>query len=75
MPAAICGHVGPRRGDVNKFWLGPFMSLCKRCHESTKRFVELHGFRPDLGSMVGLWTHVIRSTVAAEMGKFTVQVR
>jgi 5-methylcytosine-specific restriction enzyme A len=30
MPATICDHVEPHRGDVNKFWLGPFMSLCKR---------------------------------------------
>jgi tetratricopeptide (TPR) repeat protein len=26
-PAEICDHVEPHRGDVNKFWLGPFMSL------------------------------------------------
>ena len=30
-------HVEPHHGDVNKFWLGPFQSLCKGCHESTKR--------------------------------------
>jgi hypothetical protein len=27
MPAAICDHVDPHRGDVNKFWLGPFQSI------------------------------------------------
>jgi 5-methylcytosine-specific restriction enzyme A len=43
-PAEICDH-----GDVNKFWLGPFMSLCKRGHDSTKRLVETRGFRPDIG--------------------------
>jgi 5-methylcytosine-specific restriction enzyme A len=48
-PATICDHVEPHQGDVNKFWLGPFQSLCKECHDSTKRFVELHGFRPDIG--------------------------
>jgi hypothetical protein len=48
-PATICDHVEPHHGDVNKFWLGPFQSLCKECHDSTKRFVELHGFRPDIG--------------------------
>jgi hypothetical protein len=37
------------RGDINKFWLGPFQSLCKECHDSTKKFVELHRFRPDIG--------------------------
>ena len=39
-PAEICDHVEPHHGDVNKFWLGPFQSLCKRCHDSTKQFVE-----------------------------------
>ena len=49
MPAEICDHVEAHRGDVNKFWLGPFQSLCKSSHDSTKRFVELRGFRPDIG--------------------------
>src|SRR5215831_7334234 len=48
-PATICDHIEPHHGDVNKFWLGPFMSLCKRCHDSTKRLVEIRGFRPDVG--------------------------
>ena len=48
-PATICDHVEPHHGDVNKFWLGPFQSLCKRCHDSTKRLVETRGFRPDIG--------------------------
>jgi 5-methylcytosine-specific restriction endonuclease McrA len=48
-PAETCDHIEPHRGDVNKFWLGPFQSLCKQCHDSTKRFVELHGFRPNIG--------------------------
>jgi hypothetical protein len=25
MPATICDHVEPHHGDVNKFWLGPFL--------------------------------------------------
>jgi 5-methylcytosine-specific restriction enzyme A len=49
MPAEICDHVEPHRSDANKFWLGPFMSLCKHYPDSTKRFVEVHGFRPDIG--------------------------
>ena len=44
-PATICDHVEPHHGDVNKFWLGPFISLCKRCHDSGKRLVEIRGFR------------------------------
>src|SRR6516165_8016473 len=43
-PATICDHIEPHRGDVNKFWLGPFMSLCKRRHDSSKRLVEMRGF-------------------------------
>jgi hypothetical protein len=32
-----------------KFWLGPFQWLCRHCHDSTKRFIELKGYRPDIG--------------------------
>ena len=60
-PATICNHVEPHHGDVNKFWLGPFMSLCKRCHDSTKRFVETRGFRPDIGLDGWPWTRATRS--------------
>jgi 5-methylcytosine-specific restriction enzyme A len=48
-PATICDHVEPHHGDRIKFWSGPFQSLCKRCHDSAKRHVELHGYRPDVG--------------------------
>jgi hypothetical protein len=48
-PATICDHIEQHRGDVNKFWLGPFMSLCKRCHDSDKRLIEIRGYRPDIG--------------------------
>ena len=49
VPATICDHVEPHRGDTNKFWLGPFMSLCKSCHDSTKKLVEQRGYRLDIG--------------------------
>jgi 5-methylcytosine-specific restriction enzyme A len=61
-PATICDHVEPHHGDVYKFWLGPFMSLCKRCHDSTKRFVETRGFRP---AASGLYAGAISESVAA----------
>jgi 5-methylcytosine-specific restriction protein A len=48
-PAKICDHVEPHQGDVNRFWLGPFQSLCKRCHDSAKKFAEARGYRPDIG--------------------------
>ena len=49
-PATICDHIEPHRGDVNKFWLGPFQSLCKPCHDSAKRYVELRGYCSDIGA-------------------------
>jgi 5-methylcytosine-specific restriction protein A len=35
--AVVCDHVEPHRGDVAKFWFGPFQSLCKRHHDSDKQ--------------------------------------
>jgi 5-methylcytosine-specific restriction protein A len=49
VPATICDHVEPHKGDLNKFWLGKLQSLCKDCHDSGKRFVEQRGYRPDVG--------------------------
>ena len=48
-PAVIVDHVEPHRGDISKFWYGELQSLCEPCHKVTKRFVEAHGFRPDIG--------------------------
>lgn len=42
--ATVCDHVEPHRGDEQKFWAGPFQSLCKRCHDGDKRSAEM-GFR------------------------------
>ena len=36
-------------GDVNKFWLGPFQSLCKPCHDGVKKVVEQRGYQLDIG--------------------------
>jgi len=30
--ATDCDHVEPHRGDLTKFWGGPFQSLCASCH-------------------------------------------
>ena len=62
-PATICDHVEPHHGDVNKFWLGPFQSLCKRCHALSRRTVSA----PVSALMGGLWTRAIRSTVAGAL--------
>ena len=40
--ATIVDHVEPHRGDMDKFWRGPFQSLCERCHNSDKQRME-HG--------------------------------
>jgi hypothetical protein len=47
--AVIADHVEPHRGDWNSFWLGKLQSLCKRCHESGKKYAEQRGFRSDIG--------------------------
>jgi 5-methylcytosine-specific restriction protein A len=49
VPAEVCDHVEPHRGDRMKFFTGPFQSLCKRCHDSAKKQIELHGYRKDIG--------------------------
>jgi 5-methylcytosine-specific restriction protein A len=36
----VCDHVDPHGGDVEKFWAGPFQTLCKRCHDSEKQRQE-----------------------------------
>ena len=48
-PAAIADHVEPHRDDINQFWVGKLQSLCLQCHVSTKRFIDLNGYRPDIG--------------------------
>lgn len=45
-PATVVHHGdGGHKGDEHKFWNGPFVSLCKSCHDS-------HGRREDLGQTV-----------------------
>ena len=48
-PATLVDHIVPHQGDVNRFWLGPFQSLCKNCHDVSKREIEMYGFRCDVG--------------------------
>lgn len=51
--ATICDHVEPHRGDMAKFWAGPFQSLCKPHHDVTKQSIEKGGTgkapRPTIG--------------------------
>lgn len=39
-PATVCDHVEPHRGDVERFWAGPFQSVCAPCHNSEKQRQE-----------------------------------
>ena len=34
--ATVCDHIDPHKGDEVKFWSGPFQSLCRDCHNTTK---------------------------------------
>lgn len=38
--ANVVDHIFPHRGDVNKFYRGPFQSLCYAHHNSTKQKME-----------------------------------
>jgi 5-methylcytosine-specific restriction endonuclease McrA len=37
----VCDHVEPHRGDVERFWAGPFQTLCKACHDGQKQKEEI----------------------------------
>lgn len=43
-PATVVDHVNPHRGDPDKFYSGPFQSLCGPCHDSAKSREELAGY-------------------------------
>src|SRR5262245_57330676 len=47
--ANVVDHVTPHRGDWNAFVIGELQSLCDPCHKSTKRQIELRGYRTDIG--------------------------
>lgn len=38
--ATVCDHITPHKGDRELFLSGPFQSLCKSCHDSTKKSME-----------------------------------
>ena len=43
VPATVCDHTEPHRGDLERFWAGPFQSLCDPCHNSDKQRMERGG--------------------------------
>src|SRR5262252_2765953 len=48
--ATVVDHVMPHEGDWNRFRLDPVQSLCKPCHDGTKRFEQNRGFDPTIGA-------------------------
>ena len=44
--AKVVDHIEPHRGDLVKFYNGPFQSLCKMHHDSTKQRQERSGLMP-----------------------------
>jgi 5-methylcytosine-specific restriction enzyme A len=48
-PAVICDHVQRHGGDPERFWRGPFQSLCKVHHDRTKQSDELRGYSTAIG--------------------------
>lgn len=38
--ATVVDHATPHRGDKGRFFSGPFISLCKTCHDSEKKRQE-----------------------------------
>jgi 5-methylcytosine-specific restriction endonuclease McrA len=47
--ATVVDHVVPHKGDWTAFCTGRLQSLCEECHKSTKRQIELRGYRCDVG--------------------------
>lgn len=48
-PATEVDHIHAHKGDMRKFWAGPFQPLCKSCH--SKKTARENGF-----SGQGMWT-------------------
>lgn len=49
VPATVCDHIEPHKGDEARFWNGPFQSLCETCHNGTKQQVERIGYCTEVG--------------------------
>lgn len=55
-PATVCDHKIPHKGNMELFFNGPFQSLCKLCHDSTKQRLEKSGeFGCDENGIVKGW--------------------
>ena len=55
-PATVVDHIIPHKEDMKLFFEGPFQSLCKRHHDSTKQKIEKSGeFGCDKNGIVPAW--------------------
>lgn len=48
-PATVCDHIEPHKGDLDKFFTGPFQSLCAPCHDGIKQSIERKGYSSAIG--------------------------
>lgn len=51
--ATVCDHIDPHKGNVELFYSGPFQSLCKPCHDSSKQSQERIGYSNDIDPASG----------------------
>jgi 5-methylcytosine-specific restriction endonuclease McrA len=49
IPAEVADHVEPHKGNWNAFRLGALRSLCKLCHDSSKKRTEARGYSSEIG--------------------------
>lgn len=55
-PANTVDHIERHGGNMDKFFAGPFQSLCSSCHSSTKQRIEKSGeFGCDENGIVPGW--------------------
>lgn len=47
--ATVCDHIEPHKGDLGKFFTGPFQSLCAPCHDGIKQSIERRGYSSAIG--------------------------
>lgn len=44
----VCDHIDPHGGDREKFWAGPFQTLCCDCHDGAKQRIDRQGRQASL---------------------------
>jgi len=49
VPAEVADHIEPHHGDWAKFRYSELQSLCRSCHDSSKRVIEARGFSLEIG--------------------------